>query len=157
MGRLRKYLSLTRRERQYFCEASILLLLSSLCVKTIAFRHIDNFLRRRWNDRTNGAFDHADEIGLVNLSLSRAANVLPWKSLCLSRSIAAFIMLCRRGIPALMVAGVKFSEDSSLLAHAWIQTRFGVIDANSQNSAFTPVVTIGQESLIADSARNRVD
>ena len=66
------------------------------------------------------AFDSADDIKLVNLSLSRAANLLPWKSLCLSRSIAAFIMLRRRGIPAVMFAGVKFAEDSSLLAHAWV-------------------------------------
>ena len=98
------------------------------------------------------AFDRADDIKLVNLSLSRAANLLPWKSLCLSRSIAAFIMLRRRGIPAVMFAGVKFSEDSSLLAHAWVHTGRGVIDGNSENSAFTPLVRIGQEPLIADSA-----
>ena len=122
MGRLLKFWSLTRREKQFFCEAGILLLLSNLCVKTIAFRHIDSFLRARWNDCTRGAFDRADDIKLVNLSLSRAANLLPWKSLCLSRSIAAFIMLRRRGIPAVMFAGVKFSEDSSLLAHAWVDT-----------------------------------
>jgi hypothetical protein len=150
MDRLLKFWTLTWRERLYFCEASVLLLLSALCVKTIAFRHIDNFLRGHWNDCTNGTFDAADEIEIVNRSLSRATKALPWKSLCLSRSIAAFIMLRRRGIPAAMVAGVKFAENSSLLAHAWIQTELGVIDANPQNSVFTAVVRIGQETLIGE-------
>src|SRR6266487_2794498 len=102
MGRLLKFWSLTRREKLFFCEAGLLLLLSNLCVKTIAFRHIDGFLRARWNDSTWDGGNRAEDIELVNLSLSRAANPLPWKSLCLSRSIAAFIMLRRRGIPAVI-------------------------------------------------------
>src|SRR5712672_3441006 len=122
MGRLLKFWSLTRREKLFFCEAGILLLLSNLCVKTMAFRHIEGFLRARWNDGTRGGCNCADDIELVTLSLSRAANPLPWKSLCLSRSIAAFIMLRRRGIPAVMFAGVKSIKDSSLLAHAWVHT-----------------------------------
>jgi hypothetical protein len=154
MGRLRKFWFSPRREKQFFCEAVIFLLLSNLCVKTIAFRHIDRFLRARWNDSAAGRPDHADDIKLVTLSLSRAANILPWKSLCLSRSIAAFIMLRRRGIPAVMVAGVKVSEDSSLIAHAWVHTGHDVTNANSDNSAFTAIVRIGQEPVIAKSAPN---
>jgi hypothetical protein len=147
MGRLLKFWSLTRREKKFFFEAGILLLLSNLCVKTIAFRHIEGFLRARWNDGTGGGCNCADDIELVTLSLSRAANPLPWKSLCLSRSIAAFIMLRRRGIPAVMFAGVKSIKDSSLLAHAWVHTARGVIGGNSENAAFTPLLRIGPEPV----------
>jgi hypothetical protein len=156
MSRLRKFLTLPRRERRYFYEAISLLLLSTLCVKTIAFKHIYDFLRARRNNGSQGALDRADEIRLVSLSLSRAAALLPWESLCLSRSIAAFIMLRRRGIPAVLVAGVKISEDS-LCAHAWIRTDGGTADGSSENSAYTPVISIGQEPLIANSAKNRLD
>ena len=45
MDRLLKFWSLPRREKHFFCEAGILLLLSRLSLKTIAFRHIENFLR----------------------------------------------------------------------------------------------------------------
>jgi hypothetical protein len=157
MGRLLKFWSLPRREKQFFCEAGTLLLLSNLCVKTLAFRHIDSFLRGRWNDGAPDGLAHADDIDLVTLSLSRVANLLPWKTLCLSRSIAAFIMLRRRGIPAVMVAGVKFCGDSSLVAHAWIHTGNDVTNANSENSPFAGVVRIGQAQVIADSAPNHVD
>src|SRR6266436_8046841 len=133
MGRLRKFLFLTRREKRFFCEAGVLLLLANLSVRMIAFRHIDGFLRARWDDGARCDFYPAEEIELVNLSLSRAANLLLWKSLCLSRSIATFIMLRRRGIPAVLVVGVKSVEDSSLVAHAWVNTAGGVIGGDSKN------------------------
>jgi transglutaminase superfamily protein len=143
MGRLRRFWFLTRREKRFFCEAGVLLLLSSLSVRMIAFRHIDGFLRARWDDGARCDFYPAEEIELVNLSLSRVANLLPWKSLCLSRSIATFIMLRRRGISAVLVMGVKSVEDSSLLAHAWVNTARGVIGGDSENAAFAPVLRIG--------------
>ena len=60
MGRLAKFWSLTRREKEFLCEASILLLLSNTCVKSIAFRHIDRFLRR-WNDGIQSGIDSASK------------------------------------------------------------------------------------------------
>jgi hypothetical protein len=147
MRRLLNFWSLTGRERQFFFEAGILLLFSSLAVKTISFRHIESFLRRRWSQIIT--WDSVDnDINLVKLSLTRAANVLPWKSLCLSRSIAGYVMLRRRGIPAAILAGVKVRDDSSLHAHAWI--RAGDLSiGHSENCDFTAVLRIGP--LIANS------
>ena len=161
MGQFRKFWSLTRREKLFLFEACILLLLSTLSIKTIAFRRIDRYLRAHWNDHTSDAIDRPDDIKsdvkLVGLSLSRAANVLPWKSLCLSRSIAGLIMLRRRGIPAVLLAGVKSLEDSSLHAHAWVRTGDAVMDwssdRNPDDSAFTVLVRIGHEPSL-DSPHN---
>jgi hypothetical protein len=162
MWKFRKFWSLTRREKQFLFEACVLLLLSTLSVKTVAFRHIESYLRIHWNDHSRDVGrpdDIKNEIKLVNLSLARAANVLPWKSLCLSRSIAGLIMLRRRRIPAVLLAGVKSLEDSSLHAHAWVRTGNGVMDWNldgdSDDSAFTILVRIGHEPLL-DSSRNAV-
>jgi hypothetical protein len=155
MGRLLRFWSLPRCEKHFFCEAAILLLLSHLSVKTIPFRHVDRFLRANWNSSTRDAVDVAEVIRLTDISLTRVVNVLPWKSLCLGRSIAAFIMLRRRGIPAAIVAGVKFLEDSSICAHAWIDTGHVSLTARSENNAFTPVVTIGQVGLKVDSVSSQ--
>jgi hypothetical protein len=153
MGRLLKFWSLSRREKQLFCEAGMLLLLSNVSVNAIPFRHIESFLRARWNDGTQGAIIDVDDIKLVKLSLSRMASLLPWKSLCLSRSIAEFIMLRRRGIPAVMYVGVKFSENSSLLAHAWVHTGQDATKGNLENSGFTPLVMIGRGPRISEPRR----
>jgi Transglutaminase-like superfamily len=146
MGRLTKFWFLTRREKGFLCEAIIVLLLSNACVKAIAFRHIERFLRTRWNDCIQGGIDHEQEIRLVQHSISRGANALPWKCLCLSRSIAEFIMLRRRSIPAVMFAGVRLSGRSSLEAHAWVETGLGLKGMNSDNSQFRTVITIGNRS-----------
>ena len=145
MGRLAKFWSLTRRERNFLCEAGILLLLSNMCIKAIAFRHVDRFLRTHWNDR-QASHNDEQEIRLVQRSISRAANVLPWRSLCLSRSIAEFIMLRRRGIQAILLAGAKFSDRSSLDAHAWVETGLAN-DKSSENSGFATVIRIGTKGV----------
>ena len=142
MNRLSKFWSLRKRERQLLYEATILLTLSSACLKTIPFRHIDRFLRTHWKDHAEDA-NLEREIRFVRSSISRAANVLPWKSLCLSRSIAEFIMLRRRGIPAVMVAGARFSGHSSLEAHAWVETGSG--SNRTVNSSFATVLRIEHE------------
>jgi hypothetical protein len=126
MSRLSKFWSLTKREKKILCEASVLLSLSNLCVAAIAFRHVHKLLRILWKDRIQDDSDHEQEIKLVRRSISRAANVLPFKSLCLSRSIAEFAMLRRRGISAVMFVGARFSGSSGLDAHAWVETSGGV-------------------------------
>ena len=141
MGRLLKFWSLTRCEKKFFCEASVLLFASNASVKVIPFRHIDRFLRTRWNDGIQADIDHEQEIRLVKHSISRAANVLPWKNPCLSRSIAQFIMLRRRGISAVLILGVRFSDHSSLDAHAWVDTEPAGNDKSSER--FVIVTRIG--------------
>src|SRR5262249_3055495 len=133
----------TRREKQFLCEASILLLVSNLCVKGVAFRHIDQFLRTHWNDKIRRSIDHEQEIRLVRRSICRAASVLPWGSLCLSQSIALFIMLRRRGIPAILFAGARFSGNSSLDAHAWVEAGSGLNVESSEECGFAAVIKIG--------------
>jgi hypothetical protein len=147
---LLKFWSLTRREQHLFCEASVLLLLSTLCVKVLTFKRIYSFLCKRYGylgARAGEASNCARNIELVNLSISRAARRLPWKGLCLSQSIAAFIMLRRRGIPATLLAGVRVLEDSSLSAHAWVKTGDEASETNLGNSDFTVVVRIGKEPV----------
>jgi Transglutaminase-like superfamily len=147
MGRLLKFWSLTRREKQLLCEASILLFVSNASVKAIPFRHIDRFLRTHWNDGIQGDIDHEQEIRLIKHSISRAATGLPWKSLCLSRSIAQFIMLRRRGILAILILGVRFSDHSSLDAHAWVDTEPGGNDKSSERFAIITRIGAGSVEL----------
>jgi Transglutaminase-like superfamily len=143
MGRLTKFWHLTRREKKAFCEASILLSLSNASVRTISFRHIERFLRTRWNGGTPTSIDQEEEIRLVHHSVSCAANVLPWKSTCLNRSIAEFIMLWRRGIPVVMFAGARFSGISSLEAHAWVDAGPELKNTSSKFPGFATVIRIG--------------
>src|SRR5438445_11770082 len=150
MSQVRKFWYLTGREKLLFFEACILLLLSNLSVNTMTFKNIDSYLKAHRNNRTRDAMVSSDDIKndikLVDLSLSRAANALPWNSMCLSRSITQLIMLRRRGIPAVLFAGVKSLEDSSLSAHAWVRTGDDLMDMSSdraENAEFAVLLRIG--------------
>jgi hypothetical protein len=148
MGRFHKFWMLPRREKLFLCEACILLLLANLSVKIFAFRRIERHLRAHCNNErilgiSPSAEDIKNSIKLVDLSVARAAAVLPFKSLCLSRSIATFTMLRRRGFPAVLFAGVRVCADSSLIAHAWVEPGCGMMERNSEKSAFTTLLRIG--------------
>jgi Transglutaminase-like superfamily len=155
MTRFRKFWYLTRPEKLLFFEACILLLLSNLIVKTVSYRNIDGRLQAYRNSLAGAATvqldDIKNDIKLVGLSLSRAANALPWNSLCLSRSIAQLIMLRRRGIPAVLLAGVKSAGDSSLVAHAWVRAgddATGESPDLTENAEYTVLLRIGQKPLL---------
>jgi Transglutaminase-like superfamily len=152
MGRVRRFWYLTRREKFFFLESCILLLIANVSVKMVGFRHINRFLHH-WSGRTQNVVpsdDMRSDIELIDLSLSRAANVLPGRSLCLSRSITKLIMLHRRSIPAVLFAGVKCLDDSSLTAHAWVRAGDCVTSGNldlSENAEFTVLVRVGLRVL----------
>jgi hypothetical protein len=148
MGRFHKFWMLPRCEKLCLCEACFFLLLANLSVKLFAFARIERHLRAHCNnDRIPGisvsAYDVKDGIKLVDLSVACAAAILPFKSLCLSRSIATFTMLRRRGFPAVLFAGVRVCADSSLIAHAWVEPGCGTMERNLEKSAFTTLVRIG--------------
>ena len=148
MDRFHKFWMLPRREKLLLCEACILLLLANLSVKIFAFGRIERHLRAHCNNDlilgiSVSAYDVKEGIKLVDLSVARAAVVLPFKSLCLSRSIATFTMLRRRGFPAVLFAGVRVCADSSLIAHAWVEPGCGMMERNSEKSSFTTLLRIG--------------
>jgi hypothetical protein len=151
MGRLKKFWRLAKGEKLLLFESTCLLVLASLSVRLVAFKHIDRFLRN-YHARAAGKnwISHPDQAHLLDLSLSRAARLLPWKSLCLSRSIAGFIMLRRRGIAAVMFAGVKVFKDSSLYAHAWVDTGSEVTDSTLEAREFTTLLRIGERDNLFD-------
>jgi hypothetical protein len=123
------------------------LFVANAAVRAIAFRHIDRFLSTRWNDATRRGIDLEQEISVVRRSIARAANIVPWKSLCLSRSITEFIMLRRRGIVAAIFTGVQLSGPSSLEAHAWVDAGLGANDMSSAQPNFTTVIRIGAGAI----------
>jgi len=142
MGRLHKFWILSRREKALICEAGILFLAAKVSVHTMPFGRIERYLRAHWGGGAADICDRHEDIRLIRLSLSRAGGLFRWKAPCLSRSIAEFIMLRRRGIPAVMYLGVKVIENSALSAHAWVEA--GAARADRDCIGYANVLSIGQ-------------
>ena len=143
MHRLRRFCSLTSREKRLFFEAITLIIFSTLCLKIIPFKRIYLYLDNRFGNIEIDLRDPNDgETAIVSRAILRGASVLPWQTLCLSKSISEFIMLRRRKIPATLCTGVKVLANSSLDAHAWVDT--SGTQQNNANPDFVVVLKIGE-------------
>src|SRR5262245_22163455 len=151
MGRLHKFWGLSRREKGLFCEAGILFLAAKVSVHTMPFRHIERYLRVHWGGGAADICDRHEEVRLIRLTLSRAGGLFRWKAPCLSRSIAEFIMLRRRGIPAVMYMRVKVIENSALSAHAWVEA--SAVGADRDCGGYANVLVIGQVGVKSPTPR----
>ena len=145
MGRLHKFWSLPRREKALLCEACILFLAAKVSVHTMPFGRIERYLRAHWSEAAADICDRREDIRLIRRSLSRAGRLFRAKAPCLSRSIAEFIMLRRRRIPAAMYMGVKVTENSALSAHAWVESSAAGDDR--EGGGYTKVFVIGQAGV----------
>ena len=146
MRRVLKFLSLSPRERRLLSKAVLYLLTANICIKLVSFRYIDNILKmysKSSPQRHACASTEQAEIDNIRRSIAWAANLLPWNSLCLSRSIVAFIMLHQRKIPAQIFFGVNSCEGRSLRAHAWVEAENYTFGKSEEKAAFTTVLTIG--------------
>jgi hypothetical protein len=140
-----KFWCLTGREKCLFIEALMLLLLAALCVRTVAFKRLHLFLNSRFNSVAPSC--NAADVTVIERSISQATNALAWKNVCLIRSIAAFVMLRRRGFPVVLLAGVKVLEDSTLGAHAWLDTGHKDSKKVPPNCDFVVVLEIGSRAF----------
>ena len=142
MIKISKFWTLPVQDRRFFAEAAVLLFICTILIKFVQFKHVHRFLGRHWG--SNSVADPSDKpkARLIRSSVLRAARVLPLKTLCLSRSMATFMMLRRRGIPAVLVAGVKL-EGSALVAHAWVQVSGEPINERAESATYTTLMKIG--------------
>ena len=146
MRRIAKFLSLSARDQSLLCEAAILLLVVQLCIRVVSFERIHALLNRRFgNVGTKECLSFPQVRHHVEQAVSRATRILPWQSACLTASIAECLMLRRRGIPAILVAGVKTLSDSSLWAHAWVCPGAQDVGQASISRDFVVVLRIGTQ------------
>ena len=146
MRRIGKFWSLSARDQLLLCEAAILLLVLQFCIRFVSFERIHALLNRRFgNVGTKECPSFPQVRHHVERAVWRAARSLPWQSSCLIASIAEFVMLRRRGIPAILVAGVKILSDSSLWAHAWVCPGAQDVGQASISRDFVVVLRIGTQ------------
>ncbi|MBN2665593.1 MAG: lasso peptide biosynthesis B2 protein [Bacteroidales bacterium] len=131
MGRIRKFLAVSAREKLLFVEALSLHLWVGLLLKIIPFRWIPRLFSSRHFEaptqeetqsrpRSESGQRLAD-LELIRTAIQRAGKVSPWKNKCLVSSLAARRMLRCRRIESLISLGVTKNEKGKMIAHAWIR------------------------------------
>ncbi|MCY7296709.1 lasso peptide biosynthesis B2 protein [Alteromonas sp. a30] len=106
------------------------------------------------DNRSNSASTH--NALLIRKAISRAANNMPWNTVCLPQAIAAKWMCQRRNIKSVMYLGVAkntapspsehavnamFSKPTSIKAHAWLKVEDTIITGKVGHKKFTVLKT----------------
>lgn len=117
MRRIRKFLALSYRNKWLMMEALAELLMSGLLLQILSFRRIMPLYRPPVVPKRNPAPELPEEI---KTALRHAGHLLPWKSRCLVRALAARAMLSRRGITSKLSLGVLLDDRKKMAAHAWL-------------------------------------
>lgn len=79
----------------------------------------------------------------VHRMVAAASTLFPVKPMCLTRSVALYRLLQRRGIPATLRIGVS-KETGKLAAHAWVECgerQFGLAGETQSFQAFDSAVS----------------
>ena len=82
------------------------------------------------------AIDTAIRVRWAVEAVSRNA---PARFVCFPQSLAAFVMLRRRGVPTTIVYGVGHSHTGQLIAHTWLALGDRIVVGGEGSDAFQPI------------------
>ena len=126
-------------QRWLVVEALACLAASRAALAILPFRWIVRLWRLRPGEQpgeVSGATGGAEGVGwALRASSSRA----PWRSTCLTRSLAGIVMLERRGLPGTLYLGVGRhpAGSRSIGAHSWLRSGDAMVSGGAGHERFT--------------------
>ena len=142
MGRIRKLLALSNRERWLMVKAAALLATVRLMLSLLPFPRARRFFE--WASEPSGR-PIADGFPVARLAWAvevTSAHV-PGGRHCLTKAFAAQILLSRRGHPAIVRYGVLKNPNREFMAHAWLESGGTVIIGGFDPKRFAPLTPPG--------------
>jgi len=107
-------------KRALFLEAVFCLLLARLALQCLSFKTITWFLNRPARQPELRGVEREMFRKAVRQSILSAAKLLPGKSVCFPRGIAAQAMLRRRRIGTMLYYGAATYSGKGLTSHVWV-------------------------------------
>jgi len=104
-----------------FVEAILCLLLARLALFCFPFKMIQWFMNRPARQPEVQGNERKMLRNAVRWSILRATPLLPGKTACFPRGIAAQVMLRRRRISTTLYYGALTQHDKRLTSHVWVQ------------------------------------
>lgn len=146
LNKLNKFFGLKASEKLSFFEALSLLCFSKIVILIIPLRKAAPYFGKLNRQSRNDINEKERKLsGQVRSSIYRAATVLPWKSVCLDRALAAAIMLNKRNIPNALCLGIKKDlVKGKLEAHAWIECGSEILLGGKRSLLFTKIASFSR-------------
>lgn len=124
-GKLSTLLRLPLRRRLLMVEAALWLLIARIWLLAVPFRRVAPRLGQTLAGDSGAEAKAGPEAFLareIGWAVTRAADNVPFRAVCLQQAVAAKLMLRRRGVNSLLSFGVtlKAKDSPGISAHAWL-------------------------------------
>lgn len=107
----------------------------------LPFRHIGLFAARPIRRPELSHQARREMVRRIRWAIITTAARVPWRALCFQQSLAAQIMLRRRGVPSVLYYGAAQDDRSGLFAHVWVRDRDTDIIGGEIASRFSILAT----------------
>ncbi|CAN5807530.1 hypothetical protein BH23ACT11_BH23ACT11_01070 [soil metagenome] len=140
MNRLRKFLRLPYAERWLLIKAALLLAIVRLGMQLLPFQTLRRLVDRL--SKPSGRLQATDRSSIEEIvwAVELSGRYMP--GTCLTRALAAQILLARRGYPVSLHIGAVREEGEKFLAHAWLETGGRVVIGGHELERYTPLITL---------------
>jgi hypothetical protein len=138
MRRVRKFLSLSLREKFLLMEAAMLVLAIRVGLTLLPFSTLQKLLAKITRKNTDSDRKGRLSIDQLAWSVAAASHCVP-EATCLVQALAIQVLLLRQGYPANLQIGVTKGDRGELQAHAWVESQGKVINTDSEIDHYTPL------------------
>ena len=141
MGRLSRFVSLSTRERTLLVQATILLALARIGLRTLPFATLRNILSKLSTiGRRKGGGVSDNRVGKqIIWAVDTVGRHLPLIGTCLTQALAAHVLLSRSGFESELRIGVTRDPNGKFLAHAWLEKQGAILIGGDCSEDYTPM------------------
>lgn len=132
-GNLRKFYTLSAKEKQLFGEAVMLGMAAKLMLLLFPLRVCISTMGKA----SIGTEADRETLLAIRMAIRRANRLAFWKNRCIVQSITARWMLRRRKISSVLTFGVMHDTHDQLIAHAWLKA--GDVEIVERGGDFLPL------------------
>lgn len=144
MNKLRKFLQLSSGDRRLLARAALWVAAVRLMLWVLPFRSQRSLLARLERPTTRELDPDPLLPERIAWAVESASRHIPRAS-CLTRSVAAKILLHRVGYAAELHIGVGKDDEGKFRAHAWVESGERVMIGGCQLEQYTPLYTFDEE------------
>lgn len=126
MKLLTRFLKLPLSEKILYAEAFLAVISTGFILRLVPFRFIRKSLAKRLSSDVVEGPVNWTEIHKIVRSVNFFSRFHPFAS-CLSKSIAALLLIKHNGGNAVLKIGVAKDEDKNFMAHAWLETNGRIV------------------------------
>jgi hypothetical protein len=143
-GPLEEFLSLGTTRKRQLLRTILLLVAIRLGLWTIRFRLLRRFVEKRSSQRPlklRNAAENAAIIAIIARNVAACARMIPAAS-CLTRALAAQILLRNEGLVGTLRIGVARAPGLGFKAHAWLECDGWVVVGGDEMGNYAPLPPI---------------